>query len=195
MKRYKRTLFRQSFDDEPKKHHQPRCAHPLCNLSGAYPAPKSRDRLREYIWFCKEHIQEYNRRWDYFQNMADSDIEYHVRNSGMWDRPTWKFSHYPHAYKNFHNRDFTEDFFDDCHPHESTHDIHLPRDVRDAMSLLELSPPLSQDKIKKQYKDLVKKFHPDRHHGKKEFEESLKRINLAYDVLKRNMHLWSEEHI
>ncbi len=41
--------------------------------------------------------------------------------------------------------------------------------------------------IQKKFKTLVKKFHPDRNLGNKEFEDKLKRITLAYSHLKMIM--------
>ena len=38
--------------------------------------------------------------------------------------------------------------------------------------------------IQKKFKTLVKKFHPDRNLGNKQFEDKLKKITLAYSHLK-----------
>ena len=47
---------------------------------------------------------------------------------------------------------------------------------------LELDADLSI--IQKKFKTLVKKFHPDRNSGSKQFEDKLKKITLAYSHLK-----------
>ena len=41
--------------------------------------------------------------------------------------------------------------------------------------------------IQKKFKTLVKKFHPDRNAGNKQFEDKLKKITLAYSHLKMIM--------
>ena len=41
--------------------------------------------------------------------------------------------------------------------------------------------------IRKKFKILVKKFHPDKNAGNKEFEDKLKKITLAYSHLKQIM--------
>jgi len=41
--------------------------------------------------------------------------------------------------------------------------------------------------IQKKFKTLVKKFHPDKHSGNKQFENKLKKITLAYSHLKMLM--------
>ena len=33
------------------------CEHPSCALAGDFRAPKARDRLSEYRWFCLEHVR------------------------------------------------------------------------------------------------------------------------------------------
>jgi DnaJ-class molecular chaperone len=38
--------------------------------------------------------------------------------------------------------------------------------------------------VQKKFKTLVKKFHPDKNSGSKEFEDKLKKITMAYSHLK-----------
>ena len=38
--------------------------------------------------------------------------------------------------------------------------------------------------LQKKFKSLVKKFHPDKHSGDKQYEDKLKKITLAYSHLK-----------
>jgi curved DNA-binding protein CbpA len=49
---------------------------------------------------------------------------------------------------------------------------------------LGISVGLEWQKIKKRFKSLVKKFHPDINAGNKKYEEKLKQITLAYTQLK-----------
>ena len=52
--------------------------------------------------------------------------------------------------------------------------------------MLDLSLPLTIDKIKKKYKKLVKIFHPDVNDNNKEAEEKFKQINESYKLLLKN---------
>ncbi len=54
----------------------------------------------------------------------------------------------------------------------------------DYYSILGVSRNASNDEIKKAYRKLAKKYHPDRNQGDKEAEEKFKLINEAYEVLK-----------
>ena len=53
----------------------------------------------------------------------------------------------------------------------------------DYYRVLGVSKSSTQDEIKRAYRNLAKKHHPDRNPGSKESEEKLKRINEAYTVL------------
>jgi|GEM_PF-2854831 len=54
--------------------------------------------------------------------------------------------------------------------------------VHDYYSVLGMPPGASQDELKKRYRTLIAKYHPDRNHGPGA-EERSKRINEAYGVL------------
>ena len=53
-----------------------------------------------------------------------------------------------------------------------------------AFKILQISPTKNIDNIKKAYKKLVKKYHPDYNIGNKEYENKIKLINQAYNDLK-----------
>ena len=51
--------------------------------------------------------------------------------------------------------------------------------------LFDLTPPFDLDSLKRRYKSLVKRHHPDANGGSRESEELLKHINHAYNYLKK----------
>ena len=55
--------------------------------------------------------------------------------------------------------------------------------MQDLYSVLGVSKQASQEEIKKAYRSLALKYHPDRNQGNAEAEEKLKEINAAYTVL------------
>ncbi len=56
-------------------------------------------------------------------------------------------------------------------------------DKRDYYEVLGLSKGASDDEIKKSYRKLAKKYHPDMNPGDAEAEKNFKEVNEAYDVL------------
>ncbi len=56
--------------------------------------------------------------------------------------------------------------------------------MADFYSVLEVERSASDDDIKKAYRKLAMKYHPDRNNGSKEAEERFKSITEAYDVLR-----------
>src|SRR2546423_8811665 len=56
----------------------------------------------------------------------------------------------------------------------------MPRDYYETLGV---SKTASEDQIKKAYRNLARKFHPDRNPGDKQAEASFKEVQDAYDVL------------
>ena len=55
---------------------------------------------------------------------------------------------------------------------------------KDAFRIMDLEFSADWTTIQKKFKTLVKKFHPDKHSGSKQYEDKLKKITLAYSHLK-----------
>jgi molecular chaperone DnaJ len=56
-------------------------------------------------------------------------------------------------------------------------------DSRDLYAILGVSREATQEEIKKAYRKLVRKYHPDANPGDAEAAERFKKINLAYEIL------------
>ena len=58
---------------------------------------------------------------------------------------------------------------------------------KDAFKIMGLKFNADWTSVQKKFKTLVKKFHPDKHSGNKQYEDKLKKITLAYTHLKLTM--------
>lgn len=172
------------------------CDIPGCHERGEYRAPKSTSELREYYWFCLEHVREYNQNWDFFKGMSQAEIEKTMSKSVVWDRPTWRSTqagfNEERLKKTVYER-FTsgESIFDDfsmggtADETKAKVDVNsIPHPAVEALSVMDLVPPIEWEQVKTRYKALAKKYHPDINKGSKAAEEQLKKINLAYSILK-----------
>ena len=166
------------------------CDHPGCSEPGEHRAPRSRDRLGDYYWFCLEHVREYNKSWNYYAGMSDAEVEADLRRSTTWERPTWRFGAAngggrSQAFRNV--RDPFGVFEEDGDEERRAGSARPPSQSPEgkAFAILGLEPPLSLDRLKRRYKELVKKHHPDANGGDRGAEERLKSINEAYTTLRR----------
>ena len=139
-----------------QKENNPRsCYNPDCNEIGLYPAPKSRENLREHLYFCINCIREFNKSWNYFEGLNDQELEIEIRKSTTWNRPSWKF-----GTKNL-NYDFEKAFRQFNEQKQPDKNNNVSKKLKDAFNLLELDINSTMDEIKRRYKSLAKKWHPD----------------------------------
>ena len=172
-----------------EKTHYKKCDSPKCNEKGEYRAPKSRVMLSKYFYFCLDHIKEYNKSWDFYKGMSVEQIENSMRSDTFWDRPSWPLKN---SFKNIFDEfnEYVEDFvkndddkINDTYFKNKLLDESLTIEEAKALRELDLKMPISLEKIKKNYKKLVKIFHPDVNGNNKDAEEKFKQINESYKLL------------
>ena len=172
-----------------EKIHHKKCDSPKCNEKGEYRAPKSRIMLNKYFYFCLDHIKEYNKSWDFYKGMSVEQIENSMRSDTFWDRPSWPLKN---SFKNIFDEfnEYVEDFvkndddkINDTYFKNKLLDENFTIEEANALKELDLKIPISLEKIKKNYKKLVKIFHPDVNGNNKDAEERFKQINQSYKLL------------
>jgi hypothetical protein len=166
-----------------------------CPERGDFKAPKSRDALKNYYYFCLEHVREYNQNWDFFKGMSQIEIERSMSKTAVWDRPTWRSTKAgvneekirKAVYEGFARGN---DFFmggngnDDEGGGAHINLGSIPHPAVEALAVMDLVPPIEWEEVKARYKTLAKRYHPDTNNADKKAEEQLKKINLAYSILK-----------
>lgn len=162
----------------------PRCAAENCECQGLYPAPKSREALREYIWFCLDHVRAYNKSWNYYDGLQGAALEAEIRRATTWERPSWKFATGQPSKNHFED---PLGLFDFDHRSDANSAKKLSSPEWKAWKTLNLAPVEDFDIVKRQYKRLVKENHPDKNGGDAQAEERLKDINLAYSLIRKSL--------
>lgn len=163
------------------------CDHPGCAGAGDYRAPRSRDRLDMFYWFCLDHVRDYNARWNYYAGMSADEIEAEIRNDAVWQRPTWPLGSRIGMRFDTRWRDYGMFGLDDEDAPGEQRDGARKRPLTEqeqAIAVFDLAVPFTFPELKTRYKALVKLNHPDSHGGDRAAEERLKVINQAYSILK-----------
>ena len=164
------------------------CDFPGCQEPGAYRAPKSRDTLNDYWWFCLDHVRAYNATWDFYKGMSPGQIEAMVRADTQWQRPTWPLGRLGGQFLNEDAlRDPLEAFAAGHRRQAERQRSAAPSELREPLHTLGLEWPVSLDTVKSRYKELAKRHHPDANGGDRTSEERLKTINLAYAAVRSHL--------
>ena len=156
-----------------------------CNNIGEYKAPIERDNSKKFRLLCLEHIKEFNKNWNYFNGMSDSQVLNFIKSDLTWHKPTQSFNSSDNFFKILWNNALN----DDLNNKSNTELNHMRQYIFDksdvkAFSILGLNVGVKWESIHMKFKKLVKKFHPDMNEGNKKFEDKLKNITLAYTQLK-----------
>lgn len=163
-----------------------KCFKKDCLKPGIYKAPKSKNEINNYIWFCEEHIKLYNKSWNYCKDMSQKEIENHIQQDTIGWRPTWNFSTATKKFKNF-EKIFSNYFH--FFKKEKKFKINKKNTIlNNSLKTLDINEKNIDIKlIENKYKKLVKKYHPDKHNGDKKYEEKLKKINKAFEEVKKQL--------
>ena len=165
------------------------CEHEGCEEPGKYRAPRSPDAIDDYLWFCKEHIREYNLKWNFFDGTSEAELMAQMDRDRTWERPTKPLR------KSVEERAWARLGVTDPHevlgenatrnPGRSNGGTRrLPPTERRAIEILDARDSMSKTEIRKCYKALIKVLHPDMNGGDRSQEEQLAEVVWAWDQVK-----------
>ncbi len=166
------------------------CDYPGCREKAAFRAPKSPDLLDEFFWFCKDHIREYNLKWNFFQGTTDDEFQKFLDKDRVWERETKPFSRQGdgNAWARLGVNDpmalLGEKATQNPGRVQSAATRKLPATERKAIEILDARDTMSKTEIRKVYKGLIKVLHPDMNGGDRSHEEQLQEVVWAWDQLK-----------
>ena len=117
-----------------------------------------------------------------YQGMSSEEIEKSRISDITWNRPSWPVGGWRILLEKLSSTEGLDPFL-----RASAAPPAIPKEVKRALSVLGLSFPLTIEELKKQYKKLAKKYHPDLNPEDEKAEERLKEINEAYQVIKKKL--------
>ena len=164
------------------------CDHEGCSEPGKYRAPKAPDVLDDFFWFCKDHVREYNLKWDFFDGTTEAEINAQLSKDKVWERETKAITdHEARAWARLGIED----------PHQvlggnatqnpgkgRSNKRKLPPTERRALEILEAEDHWTKADIRNSYKALIKVLHPDINGGDRSQEEQLQQVVWAWDQIK-----------
>ncbi len=178
-----------------------RCSHTGCLLAGEFRAPRSRvPEIDGYHFFCLEHIRAFNAAWDFFKGLSREEIEAEQRGGGhpSWVRDTFATGReaYGHPYGPGQDGPHLDDplrmfaaqpGFGPRFAARATGPTGARLSEKDHLSLQVLAPAgdtLPDLKaIRRAYKALVRRYHPDSNGGNRDHEAQLRKVIDAYTHL------------
>ncbi|MFN3626152.1 MAG: J domain-containing protein [Hyphomicrobium sp.] len=175
------------------------CAHPGCSAEGEFRAPVRKPRSAfegpagppEWQYLCLEHVRAFNASWNYFEGMSQEEIFAAQSPYPSWERETKAFAHNAFA----EGPDRVVDALGvlrwraaGAHAtgRRSATGQLLSRDDLQALSVLGLADDATLAEVKRRYRALVRRYHPDSHGGDRRHEARLQRATEAHDHLRQS---------
>jgi curved DNA-binding protein CbpA len=200
MKPYSKYFERIRVRPDPEaelKSRAPRCQWDGCNEAGTHRAPVGRMKEGEYFRFCFDHVREYNKGFNYFSGLADSEIARYQKEALTGHRPTWKMgvnggprsapdlAQHRSGRAGYYNRIRDPyNLFGGAGAPPPRERKAKPLEAK-ALETLGLDTKATGADIKARYKELVKRHHPDTNGGDRGSEERFRDVLQAYRVLKQ----------
>ena len=201
-KYFDRIRTRRKKDREPEPL-APTCQWDGCEKPGAHRAPVGRNAEGQFFMFCFEHVKEYNKGYNYFSGLSDNEIARYQKEAITGHRPTWTIGVNKTASDSpLHSTlrsgaagaqaRIRDPFGFTGGPGRVGSGPRYPQSRKlktletKAFDTLGLGANAKQDEIKRRYKELVKKHHPDANGGDRGSEERFRAVIQAYQLLKQS---------
>jgi curved DNA-binding protein CbpA len=177
--------------------HGPRCQWDGCCEAGTHRAPVGRMKEGEYFRFCIDHVREYNKGYNYFSGLSDTQIARFQKEALTGHRPTWTIglnattaqvapdmARRRSGTAGYYHRVQDPFGFFNAAPNPPR-ERKLKTLEAKALETLGLDAKATGADIKARYKHLVKRHHPDANGGNRDSEDRFRDVIQAYRLLKQ----------
>lgn len=180
-----------------------RCESPGCEEGGEFRAPRSPRPERDgYHWFCLEHVRAFNAGYDYFKTLSAEEAVQARTGHPSWDRTSRPFATNADP-SGFNRAGIDPRRMNINDPHgiftalkgrsgrfgagsARPDGVRLSAKDRQALKTLGLGEDATLDAIKKHYKRLARRYHPDTNGGDRSQEHQLHKVIDAYTHLSQS---------
>ncbi|MVA62782.1 J domain-containing protein [Agrobacterium vitis] len=177
------------------------CQWDGCERPGVHRAPVGRNAEGKFFLFCFEHVKEYNKGYNYFSGLSDSEIARYQKEAITGHRPTCTVGvnkaakgspiHSTQRSGSATAQARMRDPFGFVSQGRGNASRFEPQARKlktleaKAFDALGLTGAATAQDIKRRYKELVKKHHPDANGGDRGSEERFRAVIQAYQLLKQ----------
>ncbi|MCK0128836.1 DnaJ domain-containing protein [Erythrobacter sp. F6033] len=177
------------------------CEHPTCREAGEFRAPGYQpngfDGPGIWRWFCLDHVREFNAGYDWFEGMSADEILSAQSPASGWRTESAAFS--PKAAVDGVPRwaDY-DDPLEAISARAGGIRSRAEREAKMAMSgrfskdeaaaleTMGLGSDTDRRRLRRRYSELVRRYHPDRNGGDRQYENRLNRVVEAYQLLRKS---------
>jgi hypothetical protein len=176
------------------------CQHPRCQHPGEFRAPNRYGRPPgpngpgDYLYFCLDHVREFNAGYDWFAGMTAEEVSKAQSPLNVWPSETRAFRANGGADSPPRWADFNDPLeaisarfkgrMEEMKPAMTPGGKILSSEDRSALKTLGLGHDADRKAVRSAYSQLVRKYHPDRNGGDRSHEKALQDVIAAYTHLK-----------
>lgn len=168
------------------------CAHPGCTEAGEYRAPLHRPGSAfaspsappEWQYFCLAHVRAFNASWNWFEGMTAEEIWQAQSPYPRWEREVEGLARHADPRRPAARLDDPLGVLRWRTGERAP--ARLPAADRRALELLGLTETATAADVKRRYRALVRRYHPDSNGGDRRHEGRLQAVRDAHDQLMKS---------
>ncbi|WP_320198874.1 J domain-containing protein [Agrobacterium sp. rho-13.3] len=173
----------------------PKCQWDGCDKPGPHRAPVGREAEGLYLFFCLEHVKEYNKGYNFTTGLSSDDIARYQREAITGGRPTWgsgvnQSTEIPIPSTARSGSAKTLNARKTAAQRQAQKADFEKRKLKvleaKAFETLGLTQDATPEEIRTRYKERLKTYHPDVNQGDRASEDQLRASIEAHKILKLN---------